>query len=53
VRVDGVPVGAVAGGDGTIAIRFRPDGLRQGFHLLEVVDRTGRLLKARVVEKVR
>jgi hypothetical protein len=52
LRVDGIPVGAAAGGDGTIAIRFLPDGLRQGFHLVEVVDRSGRLLKARVVEKI-
>lgn len=52
VRVDGVPVGAAAGRDGCVAIRFLPDGLPQGFHLLEVVDCSGRLLKARVVEKV-
>jgi MoaA/NifB/PqqE/SkfB family radical SAM enzyme len=52
LRVDGVPVGAVAGGGGSLSIRFLPDGLRRGFHLVEVVDRSGRLLKARVVEKV-
>jgi MoaA/NifB/PqqE/SkfB family radical SAM enzyme len=52
LRVDGVPVGAAVGGGGGIAIRFLPDGLRPGFHLVEVVDRSGRLLKARLVEKV-
>jgi len=52
LRVDGVPVGAAAGGDGNLSIRFRPDGLPRGFHLVEVVDRSGRLLKARLVEKV-
>ena len=52
LRVDGVPVGAAAGGDGNLSIRFRPDGLPRGFHLVEVVDHSGRLLKARLVEKV-
>jgi len=52
VRVDGVVVGASASGEGAVTVRFRPDDLRLGFHLVEVVDRSGRLLKARVVEKV-
>ena len=51
VRVDGVPVGAAANADGSVAIRFRPDGLPRGFHLVEVVDPSGRLLGARLVEK--
>ena len=53
VRIDGVSVGGAAQASGGFSFGFLPNFLCAGFHLLEVLDAHGRLLKAKVVEKTR
>ena len=52
VRIDGRPVGGTVQTLGGFSFGFLPDFLSKGFHLLEVMDANGRLLKARIVEKI-
>jgi hypothetical protein len=52
VRVNRVHCGYVARRGRQFAFEFSPEPLGPGFHLLEVVDSRGRVLTARMVEKV-
>jgi MoaA/NifB/PqqE/SkfB family radical SAM enzyme len=52
VRIDGRTIGATVQTLGGFSFGFLPDFLSKGFHLLEVMDGNGRLLKARIVEKI-
>jgi|GEM_PF-528173 len=51
VRVDGREVDGTVSTSGEFSFGFLPDRLPSGFHLIEVTDADGRLIKARMVEK--
>lgn len=52
VRVNRVPCGRAVRRGQNFAFEFSPAPLTDGFHLLEVLDGRGRVLAARMVEKV-
>jgi len=52
VRVNRVHCGDVDRDGSDFSFRFRPEPLTPGFHLLEIRDKTGRVLAARMVEKI-